>query len=355
MKNFRYFCLTLVIALAAFAVQAQSIVDLRLNEVLIKNDENFTDEYSRHVPWVEVFNTSFNSVNIGGCYLTNDTTGLAAAQKRGKAGQDALNAFKAKCYNIPSGDPKTLIPQRSSVVFFLDGDPTYGTFHVSFKGEECSYIALLGSDGRTLLDLMELPADMRTSDKSFGCEVDGIVTEDEENTVVGKKAGKDIRKYLETFTPGSNNKVISSESKADKLAKNDPHGIAMALTSMGIVFTVLFIIFLVLKIFAHYSKKEQSAKAAKEAKKKEAVKSAAPASKDGNPTDEELAAITAALHQANIGGSDEETVAIAMALYFYLYTNHDYESEVLTFNDDAERSTWAQKHFNFKQNPVHRG
>ena len=355
MKNFRYLCLTLVIALAAFAVQAQSIVDLRLNEVLIKNDENFTDEYSRHVSWVEVFNTSFNSVNIGGCYLTNDTTGLAAAQKRGKAGQDALNAFKAKCYNIPSGDPKTLIPQRSSVVFFLDGDPTYGTFHVSFKGEECSYIALLGSDGRTLLDLMELPADMRTSDRSFGCEVDGIVTEDEENTVVGKKAGKDIRKYLETFTPGSNNKVISSESKADKLAKNDPHGIAMALTSMGIVFTVLFIIFLVLKIFAYYSKKEQAKKETKEAKKKEPVKTAAPASKDGNPTDEELAAITAALHQANIGGSDEETVAIAMALYFYLYTNHDYESEVLTFNDDAERSTWAQKHFNFKQNPSRRG
>ena len=31
-----------------------------------------------------------------------------------------------------------------------------------------------------------------------------------------------------------------------------------------------------------------------------------------------------------------------MALYFYLYTNHDYESEVLTFGDDAEHSTWAQ-------------
>ena len=354
MKNFKYFLITLLVVLAAFSVQAQSIVDLRLNEVLIKNDENFTDEYGRHVAWVEIFNTSFNSVNVGGCYLTNDTTGLAAAQKRGKAGQDALNAFKAKCYNIPSGDPKTLIPQRSSVVFFLDGDPTYGTFHVSFKGEECKYIALLGSDGRTLLDLVVLPADIYTSDKSFGCEVDGIVAETEENTVVGKKAAKDIRKYLEHFTPGSNNKVISSESKADKLAKNDPHGIAMALTSMGIVFTVLFIIFLVLKIFAHYSKKEQMKKEKKEEKKKEEVKSAAPASKDGKPTDEELAAITAALHQANIGGSDEETVAIAMALYFYLYTNHDYESEVLTFCDDAEHSTWAQKHFNFKQNPERR-
>ena len=355
MKNFKYFLITLLVVLTAFSVQAQSIVDLRLNEVLIKNDENFTDEYGRHVAWVEIFNTSFNSVNIGGCYLTNDTTGLAAAQKRGKAGQDSLNAFKARCYNIPSGDPKTLIPQRSSVVFFLDGDPTYGTFHVSFKGEKCKYIALLGSDGRTLLDIMKLDNDIYTSDKSYGCEVDGIVTETEENTVVGKKAGTDIRKYLEHFTPGSNNKVISSESKADKLAKNDPHGIAMALTSMGIVFTVLFIIFLVLKIFAHFSKKEQMKKEKKEAKKKEEVKSAAPASKDGKPTDEELAAITAALHQANIGGSDEETVAIAMALYFYLYTNHDYESEVLTFNYDSENSTWAQKHFNFKQNPSFRG
>ncbi|MBR0078268.1 MAG: OadG family protein [Bacteroidales bacterium] len=355
MKNFKYFLITLLVVLTAFSVQAQSIVDLRLNEVLIKNDENFTDEYGRHVAWVEIFNTAYNSVNVGGCYLTNDTTGLAAAQKRGKAGQDALNAFKSKCYNIPSGDPKTLITQRSSVVFFLDGDPTYGTFHVSFKGEESNYIALLGSDGRTLIDILELPADIRTSNKSFGCEMDGIVSDNEENTVVGKKAGKDVRQYLDFFTPGSNNKVISSESKADKLAKNDPHGIAMALTSMSIVFGVLFIIFLVLKVFAYYSKKEQAKKEAKEAKKKEQVKASAPASKDGKPTDEELAAITAALHQANIGGSDEETVAIAMALYFYLYTNHDYESEVLTFGDDAEHSTWAQKHFNFKQNPSRRG
>lgn len=348
MKKIKYFGITLLLVLTVLSIQAQTIVDLRLNEVLFNNNENFTDEYSRHVPWVEVFNTSYNSVNIGGCYLTNDTTGLAAAQQRGKAGQAALNAFKAKCYNIPSGDPKTLIQQRSSVVFFLDGDPTYGTFHVSFTPENTNYIALLASDGRTMIDIMVLPQGIHNSVKSFGCEFDGVVSDNEDNTVVGKKAGKDVRKYLDFFTPGSNNKVISSESKADKLAKNDPHGIAMALTSMAIVFSVLLIIFIVLKIFAYYSKKEK-----KSAKKEEAVKPAAAAATATNdkPTDAEIAAIAAALKNVSVGESDEETAAIAMALYFYLYTNHDYESEVLTFADDAERSTWAQKHFNFKQNP----
>lgn len=344
MKSFKNICLTLVIALAAFSLQAQSIADLRLNEILIKNDENFTDEYSRHVPWVEIYNTAYNSVNIGGCYLTNDTTGLAAAQQRGKAGQNALNKFKEKCYNIPKGDPKTLMEQRSAAVFFLDGDPTYGTFHTNFTPDNSNYVALLGSDGRTLIDIMEFPESLRTRNQSFGCPEDGVVADNGENSVVEEDNAKDLRTYLEFFTPGSNNKVQASESKADKLAKNDPHGIAMTLTSMSVVFGVLAIIYIVLKIFGYYSRKR--GKAPKKEEKK-----VAPVQGNGPLSDEEAVAIAAALHQANIGGSDEETTAIAMALYMYLYTNHDYESEVLTFNDDAEHSVWGQKHFNFKQNP----
>ena len=57
--------------------------DLRLNEMMIKNVDNYADEYGRHVPWVEIFNTAYNTVNITGCYLTDDTTGLANASKKG--------------------------------------------------------------------------------------------------------------------------------------------------------------------------------------------------------------------------------------------------------------------------------
>ena len=54
-------------------------------------------------------------------------------------------------------------------------------------------------------------------------------------------------------------------------------------------------------------------------------------------------------HRAGIGANDEEIAAITMALYLYLDTQHDQESEVITFN--TTDSHWGQKHFNFKQNP----
>lgn len=343
MKNIKHLLLTCIVVMAALCSQGQSIIDLRLNEILLLNEENFTDEYSHNVPWVEIYNTAYNSVDVGGCYLTNDTTGLAAAKKD----KNALAAFKAKCYNIPKGDPKTLMNQRSCVVFFMDGDPTYGTFHVNFTPDETNYVALIGSDGKTLIDLLEFPAYLRNKCVSYGCAVDGIVAENRDNTIVKKNAinkeVKDLRTELEYFTPGSNNQVVSSESKADKLAKNDPHGIAMTIMAMLIVFSVLFIIYLVLKIFARMSKREQA--------KKNAPAAAAPAVKGGEPSSEELAAIAMALRETMGGANDDEIAAVAMALYLYLYTNHDYESEVITFDNSADNSTWGQKHFNFKRSP----
>lgn len=343
MKKLKYLLLTLVIALAAFSVNGQTIIDLRLNEILLNNTE-LTDEYGQHPAWVEVFNSSYNSVNIGGCFLTNDTTGLAAAQKD----KDALNAFKSRpnVYNIPAGDPATLIQQRSCVVFYMDGMPTYGTFHVSFTPDNSNYVALIGSDGKTLIDIMVFPQELRYTDKSYGCVEDGVVANNRDNSVLAKKDNEDIRAFLDFFTPGSNNHIKSAEGKADRLAKDDPYGIMMALISISIVFAVLAIIFLVLKVFAHFS--------AKEGKKKDAPQAAAPAKKavaGGKPSEEELAAIALALDKSCVSGDDEEIAAISMALYLYLDTQHDEESEVITFGNAADYSTWGQKHFNFKRNP----
>lgn len=347
MKSIKHILLALVIALGVCSMQAQTIIDLRLNEILLLNEDNYTDEYGRYVPWIEIFNTSYNSVNVGGCYLTNDTTGLAAGQKDKKA----LDAFRAKCYNIPKGDPRTLLQQRSCAVFFMDGDPTYGTFHTNFTPDESNYVALIASDGKTLIDLMVFPPYLRNKSVSYGCENDGVVTEKRSNTVVKKNKLnteiQDLRKELPFFTPGSNNQLVSSESKADKLATNDPHGIAMTIMAMMIVFSVLIIIFFVLKIFAYVSRREAAKKASSPAQP-------APASNAGEPTGEELAAIAMALQQSMGGADEDEIAAVAMALYLYLYTNHDYESEVLTFNNVAETSAWAQKNFNFKKNPVRR-
>ena len=343
MKKLKTLALTLLTVMTALSLSGQTIVDLRLNEILTNNVNSCEDEYGKHPAWFEVFNTSYNTVNIGGCFVTRDTSGLAAAQSGDKK---ALDEFKASCYHIPAGDPATFIYQRSCLVFYMDGQPTLGTFHVDFTAENIKYLALIGSDGKTLIDIVHIPA--LKADQSFGCEEDGVVAENRDNSVLAKKNNDDKRQILKDATPGSNNKVLSGEGKADKLAKNDPHGWKMALMSMAIVFSVLAIIFLVLKIFGWYSKKELERKNKKEMKKE--AKKAQPAQKaSGQPTEEELAAIALAIHRSCPDAGEEEIAAIALALYLYLDTQHDQESEVITFGHTD--SHWGQKHFNFKQDP----
>ena len=95
------------------SLQAQSTLDLRINEVLVQNDSSYVDDFGAHVSWIEIFNGAYNYINIGGCYLTND-----------------LN--NPKKYWIPKGDPRTKIASRYYVVFFADNKPARGVFHLNF-------------------------------------------------------------------------------------------------------------------------------------------------------------------------------------------------------------------------------
>lgn len=66
----------LVATLSVFSLSAQSQSDMRLNELLIYNETNFEDDFGFHNGWFELFNTSYGTVDIGGCFLTNDPTNL---------------------------------------------------------------------------------------------------------------------------------------------------------------------------------------------------------------------------------------------------------------------------------------
>lgn len=315
MKILKHITLVLTLVVTMLSVQAQQVTDLRLNEVLIQNDSNYMDEYGRYVAWIEVFNTAYNSVNIGGCFLTNDTTGFS----KGKESLQALKELKNKWYAIPITDPTTTMPQRSHVVFFLDGAPTYGTYHTNFTPENSNYIALISSNGKEIIDILEFPEEIRHKCVTYGDFVDGDAS---------------TRKILDFYTPGSANMIVAGETKADRLKETDPHGISLTIISMAIVFSVLIIIYCMLKIFGYVARKEAAKNAAKTAAPKEeavaATPAAAPAKADG-----EL--------------SEEEIIAIGMALHLHLGGQHDQESEVLTIVPNA--TAWANKSLNFTQSP----
>ena len=306
MKNISRILYCLILSFLGLSLYGQQVTDLRINEILIKNDSNYVDEYGRRVPWVEIFNTAYNSVNIQECYLTDDTTGLADG------------TGKAHWYHIPKGDPKTLIDQRSTIVFYMDNSPLYGTFHVNFDPSvsRTNYIALISSNGKTLIDIMEYDVALRDSAVSYGRVEDG---------------GADIT-YLEQFTPGSTNNVTVGRSKAEMLKQDDPYGIGLAIISMSVVFSALILIFCMLKVFGKVSRAKSR-------------KTADPVAQTSGAT-----AVAPAEEVEEEGITGEEVAAISMALHLYFNGMHDEESEVITIvNPSAHYSPWSQKELTMKR------
>lgn len=326
MKSIYKYIFTVVALLAFTASFGQSVHDLRLNEMMIKNEDNYADEYGRHVPWVEIFNTAYNTVNITGCYLTDDTTGLARAGKKG-------GEIPARWYRIPT-DQKMYMPQRSFLIFYLDNSPLYGPYHANFTPAESKthYIALISSNGKELLDLVEYPVELRDTSRVFGYVADGV--RDNKAFKKGIRASGELN-FLSDFTPASSNETEVKISKQDKLKRDDPYGIGMAIISMAVVFTALIMIYVMLKIFNYASRRATMKSKAKE----EAAKTPAMAAATGTKADDEAV-------------NGETVAAIGTALHLHFGSMHDEESEVITINMPSKHySPWAQKELTMKRNP----
>jgi len=328
MKSIYKYIFTVVALFAVTATFGQSVHDLRLNEMMIRNEENYADEYGRHVPWVEIFNTAYNTVNITGCFLTDDTTGLAAAGKKG-------GAIPSKWYKIPT-DQKMFMPQRSFLIFFLDDSPLYGPFHTNFSTEKPSkpgthYIALISADAKELLDLVEYPVELRDTCRSYGYVQDGV--RDSKAFKQGKRQSGELA-YLDDFTPASSNETAPKISKQDKLKQDDPYGIGMALISMAVVFTALIMIYIMLKIFNYVTRRATQKSKAQEVPAKAAAV--------GNKKDDDdVDAVNA-----------EVVAAIGVALHLHFGSMHDEESEIITINMPSKHySPWAQKELTMKRTP----
>ena len=82
MINKKIGVLLLFALLVSFGAKAQRATSMRINEVLVINEDNFVDDYGKRHAWIELFNNSAGSVNIAGCYLTNDQTEIEAIKCR---------------------------------------------------------------------------------------------------------------------------------------------------------------------------------------------------------------------------------------------------------------------------------
>ena len=112
--NKRFLTLLLLCSFCVAGLFAQGRKGVCINEVMVQNDSNYVDDYGMRHAWVELFNSTFCSVNISSMFLTDDKA-------------------NPRKYPIPRMDVNTKIPPRQHVVFWCDNEPDKGTFHVNFS------------------------------------------------------------------------------------------------------------------------------------------------------------------------------------------------------------------------------
>lgn len=287
-----------------YAIRAQSAIDLRINEILVENNTNYVDDFGQHSPWIEIFNSAYNPIDIGGLYLTDDIS----------------NPTK---YRIPRGQSITLLQPRSYLVFWANNQPSHGIRHLNFVLREGKTIALFDANGRTLIDSVTIPYSM-IPDVTYGRTVDG----------------GDVWVNLPKSTPGGNNDTEFHPLAADKFVEIDPSGGGMAVVAMAVVFFALALLFVFFKnmsrVLAMDINKQKIARALTRARlgrgdEKETSKA---------DTGEEFQV------------SGEVNAAIAMTLYLYSSELHDAENTVLTINKVSRvYSPWSSKIYGLRKFP----
>lgn len=179
-KLFKIFLL-LGFLVAGPGLNAQSQNDMRLNEFLVINTDDFEDDFGHKGGWIELFNSSYGTVNIGGCYLTNDPANLTK-------------------YVIPKGDVLTKISPRQHILFWADNQPFRGTFHINFTLEDSREIIFVASDGHTIIDRVAIPQEKLDTNVSYGRLEDGV----------GNLTGTEGWQVMDRTSPSTNNAGVDA-------------------------------------------------------------------------------------------------------------------------------------------------
>ncbi|MEG3047826.1 MAG: OadG family transporter subunit [Mucinivorans sp.] len=299
---------------STFSVSAQAYMDLRINEILVKNEDSYADDHAHKVGWIELFNGSYSNVNVAGMHL------------RFIQGKDTID------YRIPKTDSRTQMAAQGYLIFYADNSSNRGTFHTNFALDVVDStrlaelvdlndrLELLDQSGRNVIDAIEYDVNTQIPDVSFGR--------------IRNNDGTYKHGLLESITPMQSNEVGEDTPKNELFRQQDPVGIAMSLIAMTVVFLALICLYLVFKYLGKYMHHINPAR------REQAARDAAENALLQTQNQEE-------------GDLDGETIAaIATAIRLYENDMHDIESQVLTINRVARvYSPWNSKIYSLLQLP----
>lgn len=280
---------------------AQGRNGLRINEVMVSNESSVVDDYGYRNGWVELFNSTFAPLEISSVYITDDPS-------------------NPRKYPVPLGDVNTRIPKRQHIIFWADGEPSKGTFHMNFrlKPGQDNWIGVYDADGETLIDEVTIPAALAT-DQTYARSKDGD----------GEWQIRDGQGDL-YITPSSNNVIKDTNNKVAMFSEQDENGFGMTIMAMCIVFSALLLLSICFYIISKIGERVSKVNKVK--------------AQGRNISEMER-------HERPDHDSGEEIAAIVMALHEHLDT-HDRESTVLTINKVKRAySPWSSKIYSMRETP----
>lgn len=282
-------------------VCAQRASSLRITEIMTRNESSIVDEYGNRGAWIELHNPSSASVDIKGCYLTDDPNNL-------------------KKYRIPTWSTDTGIVPGGYMILWVDGGSGKGFNHLnfSFDADKENEVFFVDTDGQTVINSVKIP--LLESGHSY------IATYSDDNICSWS--------ITEKPSPLSPNKQDISSSKVENLQKMDSTGLIMTFVSVAVVFLALALLYIVFSLLGKVMQRPVNVK------KKE---SASPQKK---AQDVDIA-ISMALSQ-HLSSQSEDIVAISMALNEHLKMSlHDYQDMRLTIK--RKSSQWNNKVFGLRK------
>ncbi len=307
---------------------AQGAHDFKLNEVYVytpaccqgdstktcEQQASYVDEYGQPTSWIEIENISYSTHDIRNCFLTINPAVLDKTMSAPE--REKLMSL------IPAGDPRTSLAAKQRITFFADGHVNRGTLHLNFTLPVGEPFTIYFFDGNAvdLLDSVRVEALPAGSSYARVKDAQWQVLE------------------ADKVTPNAPN-VAFSNDKIKEFKEKDPHGIAMTLMCMGVVFSCLILLFVFFHIFGWAM--NRAAKLARvraiRAIHEQAVRVVEMAKQGTTETK----------------GIDMETYAavIGLALHEYFGGTHDLESGILTINQT--QTTWADKSHELRVTPQH--
>ena len=325
MNNFKLLLGALLLT-SSQTVLGQGAKNIVISEVLTNNATNIVDEFGQREAWIELENTSFSTYNVRGMFITTDRSVL----------QDMSAPERIKRMSIiPSGEDRTNIGPRQHLVLFANSSPAQGKLHLSVQIPDSAavWVALYNGNGVELIDSGSVPT--LAADQSYA------------------RQGKNwVVKSQDQVTPGIEN--AASEGKkltgVDKFKEQDPHGFAMAIMAMGVVFLCLALLWLFFTLFGMLMRHLDTAKRVANTQPIKPITKTVEATK-------ELAHKTGNVLQEGFDkkGIDMEVymAVIGMALSQYQDDVHDVESGVITIKSkdtgwDDEYSQMTHWHDPFR-------